>query len=83
MDGITTAEKSAELYKLYKLDRTDMLRLRDTLKNYNRLKSLSSIVLRVAWNGAYGYESYTLNLPDAIKVIEAMQYKVDVKVWIV
>jgi len=82
MDSTTTAEKLAYKYSLYKLDRLARLELTDRLLKLEQLEQLSKTLIRIAWYGTKGYETYTFRLFDATKVIEQNQHKVDLKVWI-
>lgn len=82
MDSTTTAEKLAYKYSLYKLDRIERLELTDRLLKLEQLEQLSKTLIRIAWYGTKGYESYIFRLQDAAKVIQQNQYKVDLKVWI-
>jgi hypothetical protein len=83
MESTTTAEKLAYKYNLYKLDRIARLELTDRLIKLEQLEELSKTLIRIAWYGEKGYETYTFRLSDAAKVIQQNQYKVDLKVWIV
>lgn len=69
-------------YNLYRLAKPDRVKVKEKLNQLEKLQSFKKTIVRVAWQGAKGYESYNLYIADAVKVIEQMQYKADVRIWI-
>jgi len=70
------------IYNLYKLAKPDRIRVIEKLTQLENIKSFKKTIVRVAWQGEKGYETYNLYISDAVKVIEQMQYKVDIRIWI-